>query len=280
MTALANVVPGAQTTLEDTALLFNTANGNPISVSDLDTATVTVTLSVTNGALTLAVTTGLTGLAGNGTGLVNFAGSITDINAALNGLSFLPTSIFNGSDTLTLTTANGVAVPALSTVALTITSVNDAPTGEDQTIATPGNTAYAFTVEDFGFSDLNDSPAGNFQAVTITSLPGAGTLTLNGVAVNEGDSIPIPPAGGIWTPPTTPILSRVRVGLMSLRRRTGRSRLRRRMAASCTPRRMRGRPGRRARTTIFGSQSPRRRMGRSWSRRWRAVFCTPRLTLA
>jgi photosystem II stability/assembly factor-like uncharacterized protein len=206
VTALANVVPGGQITLEDTALLFTAANANLISVSDVDTATVTVTLAVTNGTLTLGGTTGLTGLTGNGTGTVSFGGSITDINAALIGLSYLPTQNFNGNDTLTLTTAEGVATPVLSTVAITVTSVNDAPSGTDQTITTPGDTAYVFTVEDFGFSDLNDSPAGNFQAVTITSLPNAGTLTLNGVAVNEGDSIPIPPAGGIWTPLTMPIL--------------------------------------------------------------------------
>ena len=207
VTALANVVPEAQTTLEDASLQFSTANGNPISVSDLDTATVTVTLSVTNGALTLAGTTGLTGLTGNGTGLVSFAGNVTDINAALNGLIFLPTSNFNGSDMLTLTTADGVAVPVLSSVAITVTSVNDAPSGTDKTVTTPGDTAYIFTVEDFGFTDPNDSPADNFQAVTITSLPDAGTLTLNGAPVNVGDSISIPPAGGTWTPLTTPILS-------------------------------------------------------------------------
>ncbi len=194
-----NIVPGAQTTLEDTALVFNQANGNLISVSDVDTATVTVTLAVTNGALTLSGTTGLTGLTGNGTGTVSFGGTLASINSAMTGLSYLSTLNFNGSDQLTLTTADGVAAPVLSTVALTITPVNDAPAGADQTITTPGNTAYTFALADFGFSDPNDSPANSFQAVKITTLPEAGTLTVNGAPVNAGDLISLSATGATWT---------------------------------------------------------------------------------
>ena len=193
------VVPGAQTTVEDQALLFTTANGNLISVSDVTTVTVTITLAVTHGALTLGGTTGLTGLTGNSTGLVRFGGSLTDINTALTGLSYLPTLNYNGSDTLTLTAANGVTTPVLLTVALMVTPVNDAPAGTDQTITTLGDTAYTFTLEDFGFTDPLDSPANHFKAVTITTLPVAGTLTLNGAPVNMGDAITIIPAGVTWT---------------------------------------------------------------------------------
>src|SRR5260221_693093 len=45
---------------------------------------------------------------------------------------------------------------------------------------------YTFTASDFGFSDPADVPANSFLAVEITSLPGAGTLTDNGVAVTAG----------------------------------------------------------------------------------------------
>ena len=56
-----NTVPGAQSTNEDTARVFSSANGNQISIADLDAAGANnqVTLSVTNGSLTLAGTTGL-----------------------------------------------------------------------------------------------------------------------------------------------------------------------------------------------------------------------------
>src|SRR5207249_1052072 len=38
----------------------------------------------------------------------------------------------------------------------------------------------------FGFTDPNDSPPNNFSRVKITTLPGAGTLKTNGVAVTAG----------------------------------------------------------------------------------------------
>src|SRR5205814_853334 len=56
-------VPAAQSTNDDTTLVFSAANGNAISLADLDvnegTGLVRVTLTATNGALTLS---GLGGL--------------------------------------------------------------------------------------------------------------------------------------------------------------------------------------------------------------------------
>src|SRR6185312_16262993 len=45
---------------------------------------------------------------------------------------------------------------------------------------------YVFALGDFGFSDPNDNPANNLLAVKIAGLPGAGTLTDNGIAVTAG----------------------------------------------------------------------------------------------
>ena len=56
-------------------------------------------------------------------------------------------------------------------------------------VTTNEDTAYVFTVADFGFSDPNDVPANNLLSVKITTLPGAGTLTDNAVAVVAGQSI-------------------------------------------------------------------------------------------
>lgn len=62
--------------------------------------------------------------------------------------------------------------------------------------------AYVFKAADFGFSDAQDAAsnagANNFVAVTVSSLPAAGALTDNGVAVTAGQSISladIRPAG-------------------------------------------------------------------------------------
>jgi len=77
---------------------------------------------------------------------------------------------------------------AAATVTLTVTPINDEPSGADATVTTSIDTAYTFSNTDFGFSDPNDSPANGLQAIKITTLPGAGTLTNNG-AISLGQSI-------------------------------------------------------------------------------------------
>jgi large repetitive protein len=102
-----NVMPVAQTTLEDTTIVFSTANGNAIQISDVDAGSglVTVTIWADNGLLTLASTTGLTfstnsdySVASTGTNeaTIRVTGTLANINAALNGLIFKPTANTNG----------------------------------------------------------------------------------------------------------------------------------------------------------------------------------------
>jgi len=61
--------------------------------------------------------------------------------------------------------------------------------GTNNTVTTNEDSAYTFGVVDFGFSDPNDIPANTLAAVRISSLPGAGSLTLSGVAVTSGQTI-------------------------------------------------------------------------------------------
>ena len=109
-----NTVPGAQSTNEDTAKVFSSGNGNQISITDLDAGSnsIEVTLSVTNGTLTLAGTTGLTFTSGDGTTdtMMTFRGTVSAINTALNGLSYNPTADYNGSATLTITSLDNTLV--------------------------------------------------------------------------------------------------------------------------------------------------------------------------
>ncbi|MBX9828003.1 MAG: Hint domain-containing protein [Xanthobacteraceae bacterium] len=93
-------------------VVFSAANGNQISVGDPDNETLSVTLAVSNGTLTLNGTAGLTfGSGGNGTGAMTFTGSINDINAALNGLSYrtdsTDTTAGDVNDILTITSNDG-----------------------------------------------------------------------------------------------------------------------------------------------------------------------------
>src|SRR5260370_1430594 len=101
-------MPSAQSTNANTTLAFSSANGNAVSVSDSDSGgnPEQVTLSVNNGTLTLAQTTGLTFSVGTGTNdaSMTFTGTLASINAALNGLAYNPRSNCVGGDTLTVST--------------------------------------------------------------------------------------------------------------------------------------------------------------------------------
>ncbi|MFK4723649.1 VCBS repeat-containing protein [Bradyrhizobium niftali] len=113
-----NTVPGLQAIgKNNSSVVFSSANGNPISISDVDVTggagthveTVTLSLSPGFGTLTLHQTTNLTFLSGDGTTdtTMTFSGSVTDINSALNGLTY---NHPNGTDTtvtLTITTNDG-----------------------------------------------------------------------------------------------------------------------------------------------------------------------------
>ena len=145
-----NSVPGAQTVAEDTANVFSSANGNAISISDVDVGAgnETVTVAVTNGALTLAGTAGLSFSMGDGTAdtTMTFSGTVSAINTALNGLNYVPTANFNGGATLTVTTndngnTGGGSRTDIDTVAITVTPVEDAPaiTGTTATGSVPSS---------------------------------------------------------------------------------------------------------------------------------------------
>lgn len=109
-----NVLPGAQSTNEDTSLVFSAGNGNQISITDPDSsgASFEVSVSVTNGSLTLAGTTGLTFTSGDGTAdtTMTLRGTVTNINNALNGASFIPTADYSGGATLTIATRDSTLV--------------------------------------------------------------------------------------------------------------------------------------------------------------------------
>ncbi|OGS96054.1 MAG: hypothetical protein A3H31_01020 [Gallionellales bacterium RIFCSPLOWO2_02_FULL_57_47] len=105
--------------------------------------------------------------------------------------SYTPVVNYNGADSFTYRVNDGTLDSNIATVTLAITSVNDAPQGMSTTVTTLEDTDYVFQLVDFGYSDVNDTPANNFSAVTISSLPIAGILTNNGFAVVAGQSISV-----------------------------------------------------------------------------------------
>ena len=111
-------------TQRNTPLVFSTLAGNAVSVDDIDSGTLSVTLAATNGTLTLTQTTGLSFSTGDGTGdaTMVFSGSLADINAALDGLSFAPTGGYLGPAGISVTASDGLAAPVSETIAIAVTT--------------------------------------------------------------------------------------------------------------------------------------------------------------
>ena len=110
--------------------------------------------------------------------------------------TFTPLPNANGLTTFTYRVLDGQGGVATATVTISITSVNDAPTGTDKTISLTRNPDVAasdmiFAESDFGFLDPLDSPVNTLAAVRIASLPASGSLTLNGVAVAANSVVPV-----------------------------------------------------------------------------------------
>lgn len=125
-----NTTGGPVATSEDAASVAITG----LSVSDVDSASLTVTLSVGRGILN--VSTGVPGgvtagqVTGNGSGSVTLTGTQAEINATLaaaSGITYTPTPNVNGADTLNINTTGGSASDS-DNVAISVAAVNDAPT--------------------------------------------------------------------------------------------------------------------------------------------------------
>ena len=121
-----NTTPASHTMVEDSFVTFSGATR--ISVSDSDTPNLTVSLSSAQGVISLSGIAGLTFNSGDGTSdaFMQFSGTQAAINAALNNLVFTGNADFAGAATLSVTTFDGVLTTS-SSVAITVTGVNDAP---------------------------------------------------------------------------------------------------------------------------------------------------------
>jgi large repetitive protein len=143
-----NHLPAAQSVNQDSSLVLSSGNGNQLSVSDVDAGSdpgFEVQLSVSHGTLTLSTTNNLT-VTGNGTAAVDLTGTLADANAALNGLTYTPTSGYFGPDSLAITsndhgaTGSGGAKSDSDTLAITVNHVNHAPLATDDAYSTDENT--------------------------------------------------------------------------------------------------------------------------------------------
>ncbi|MHA8050258.1 cadherin domain-containing protein, partial [Aquirufa sp. ROCK-SH2] len=78
--------------------------------------------------------------------------------------------------------------PSANTITFDVNSINDAPSGADQTVTFDENETYIFNTSDFGFTDTD---ANSLAAVKLTTLPAKGTIKLSNVAVTTEQFISV-----------------------------------------------------------------------------------------
>ena len=187
-----NTVPGAQTTNVATPINFT-----GLSIADLDAgvSSLQATISTTLGTLTPAVGSGAT-LGGGGSNAVMIAGTLAQINAALNGLEFNPGGTA-GTATVTLVTndqgntGSGGPQSDTDTLTVTVTPPNTPPVVDlDGTTAgvnfaptfTEGGGAIAIANTDSTVSDADAGDLVETLTITLTNAPdgAAESLSING----------------------------------------------------------------------------------------------------
>ena len=215
MTIQINLSSASSTTYTEgtPVTLFSAATFNGTGSDDnlVDTVTVKIanpaatrTLSLTSTAATLASNNNVTVTYNAATGTLTLSGNNENDSvwqSILQGVQYNDTSDSPGNPgTVTVVGTNSSNGNTDSdTHAVAITSVNDAPSGATAVKTINEDTAYTFAAADFGFTDVDGN---TLLAVKITTLPTAGSLTLNGVAVTVGQTIA---AASIATLKFTPV---------------------------------------------------------------------------
>jgi VCBS repeat-containing protein len=192
--------PGTVTADEDSSYVFSSANGSLISISDSDAGygDLRLTLGVGHGALTLSATNGLTFESGsNGTGNMVLTGTLADINAALDGLTYTPPENYIGTIGILImvndqgNTGTGSAGQSSTWAYVDVQAVNDSPVAAPDSYATDEDTFLTVPADGVLGNDTDEETPGDLfvSAYDATSTLGAS------VTVNADGSFSYDPAG-------------------------------------------------------------------------------------
>ncbi len=170
--------PTAASLSENGSLVFSAANGNAISFVDAGPGPDSLTLTVTQGTLTLATTSGLTFTGTNGSASFTVTGTVANLNAALNGLTYQPAARFSGSDSLKVSlTDSGDSLSVSRSVALTINALAPPSISAPATSTVALNGTLVFSSSNGNSISVSDAAAGG-SSDSLTLAVTNGTLTL------------------------------------------------------------------------------------------------------
>ena len=181
----------AETYTEDTPL-----NLVDIVVSDVDSANVTATLTLSNpaaGSLNTATSGAVTSTYNGATGVWTASGAIANVNALLAGLTLTPAANFNGSFSIATSISDGVAPAITGSKAFTGIAVNDAPTATNLSTAETYTEDTPLNLVDIVVSDVDSA---NVTATLTLSNPAAGSLN---TATSGAVTSTYNAATGVWT---------------------------------------------------------------------------------
>jgi predicted cupin superfamily sugar epimerase len=181
----------AESYTEDTAL--NLVN---IVVSDVDSANVTATLTLSNtaaGSLSTATAGGVTSTFVPGTGVWTASGALANVNTLLAGVTFNPAANFNASFNIATSVSDGIAAPITGSKAMTGTAVNDAPQATNLSAAESYTEDAPLNLVNIVVSDVDSA---NVTATLTLSNTAAGSLS---TATSGGVTSTFVPGTGVWT---------------------------------------------------------------------------------
>jgi VCBS repeat-containing protein len=179
-TPVNTVPPGPLAATEDTTLAIA-----GLSITDPDGGTITVSLSVTNGVLTVNLSGGafITGGA-NGSGALTLSGTVAQVNAALASLGYQGNPNFNGADTLTITSNDG-ALSDTDTLAINVAAVNDAPVLDSNSFTISAGSPLILSGANLSASDVDNAASGLVFSVGSISNGYFELISAPGVAISS-----------------------------------------------------------------------------------------------
>jgi hypothetical protein len=155
-----------------------TFSGGAISLTDAAASgsSDSLTLSVQEGTLTLGSTTGLTfGTGSNGSSSITVTGTLTNLNAAVQGLVYTPNTGFYGSDSLQITVYDsGDRQSGSAAVGLTVNALVPPTVSAPSLVALVENSSYTFSSGALGLTDAVASGSSDSLSLSVSD----GTLTL------------------------------------------------------------------------------------------------------
>jgi len=170
---------------EDTTLLIP-----GMSVSDVDSLSLTTLLEVTDGIINVTAGTGAT-VGGNGTAAITITGTVSQTNAALAGLSYRGNLNFNGQDNLVFRTSDEAFTRSTPNLII-VDPVNDAPANTVPAAPSVSEDTL-LSIAGVSVADVDGGPLTTTLTVTSGTLSvtagagvsgnGTGAVTITGTAV-------------------------------------------------------------------------------------------------